>query len=55
MVQYPKMREKLLETLRCLADKEYQHQDWLERKYYSGDSRSIGQLSSITLRLAFKR
>jgi hypothetical protein len=36
MVQYPKMREELLETLRCLVDREYQHQAWLERNYPPG-------------------
>ncbi|MCC3418345.1 MAG: hypothetical protein JGK24_03680 [Microcoleus sp. PH2017_29_MFU_D_A] len=30
MVKYPKMREELLETLRSLADREYQHKVWLE-------------------------
>ncbi|MEG4323448.1 MULTISPECIES: hypothetical protein [unclassified Microcoleus] len=33
MVQYPKMREELLETLRSLADREYQHKSWLESDY----------------------
>lgn len=33
MVKYPKMREELLETLRSLADREYQHKVWLERDY----------------------
>ena len=33
MVKYPKMREELLETLRSLADREYQHKVWLEGDY----------------------
>ena len=33
MVKYPKMREELLETLRSLADREYQRKVWLERDY----------------------
>ena len=33
MVQYPKMREELLETLRSLSDREYQHKAWLESDY----------------------
>ena len=36
MVKYPKMREELLETLRSLADREYQHKVWLERDYPPG-------------------
>jgi hypothetical protein len=36
MVKYPKMREELLETLRSLADREYQHKVWLENDYPPG-------------------
>ncbi|MGB3266292.1 MAG: hypothetical protein WBA89_20310 [Microcoleus sp.] len=36
MVKYPKMREELLETLRSLADREYQHKAWLESDYPPG-------------------
>ncbi len=36
MVQYPKMREELLETLRSLADREYQHKVGLKRDYPLG-------------------
>jgi hypothetical protein len=36
MVQYPKMREELLETLRSLSDREYQHKAWLEGDYPPG-------------------
>lgn len=36
MVKYPKMREELLETLRSLADREYQHKVWLEGDYPPG-------------------
>ena len=36
MVKYPKMREELLETLRSLADREYQHKAWVENDYPSG-------------------
>jgi hypothetical protein len=36
MVKYPKMREELLETLRTLADREYQNKVWLERDYSLG-------------------
>ncbi len=36
MVKYPKMREELLETLRSLADRDYQHKVWLERDYPPG-------------------
>lgn len=36
MVQYPKMREELLETLRSLSDREYQHKAWLESDYPPG-------------------
>lgn len=36
MVKYPKMREELLETLRTLADREYQHKVWLEIDYPPG-------------------
>ncbi|MEG4304973.1 SCO4402 family protein [Microcoleus sp. D3_18a_C4] len=36
MVKYPKMREELLETLRSLADREYQHKVWLESDYPPG-------------------
>ncbi|MEG4166820.1 MULTISPECIES: SCO4402 family protein [unclassified Microcoleus] len=36
MVKYPKMREELLETLRSLADREYQHKVWLKNDYPAG-------------------
>ena len=36
MVKYPKMREELLETLRSLADREYQHKAWVENDYPPG-------------------
>ena len=36
MVKYPKMREELLETLRSLADREYQHKVWIENDYPPG-------------------
>ena len=36
MVKYPKMREELLETLRRLADREYQHKVWIENDYPPG-------------------
>lgn len=36
MVKYPKMREELLETLRNLADREYQDQVWVKRDYPLG-------------------
>lgn len=36
MVQYPKMREELLETLRSLSDREYQHKAGLEGDYPPG-------------------
>ena len=36
MVKYPKMREELLETLRSLAEREYQHKVWLEGDYPPG-------------------
>ncbi|MEG4344896.1 hypothetical protein QUB70_16595 [Microcoleus sp. A003_D6] len=36
MVQYPKMREELLETLRSLADREYQHKVWIDKDYSLG-------------------
>lgn len=36
MVKYPKMREELLETLRSLADRDYQHKVWLENDYPPG-------------------
>ncbi|WP_445245513.1 SCO4402 family protein [Microcoleus sp. OTE_8_concoct_300] len=36
MVKYPKMREELLEILRSLADREYQHKAWLESDYPPG-------------------
>ncbi|MEZ2247530.1 hypothetical protein [Microcoleus sp.] len=36
MVKYPKMREELLETLRNLADRDYQDQVWVKRDYPLG-------------------
>ena len=36
MVKYPKMREELLETLRSLADRDYQEQVWVKRDYPLG-------------------
>ena len=36
MVKYPKMREELLETLRSLADIEYQHKVWVDSDYPPG-------------------
>lgn len=36
MVKYLKMREELLETLRSLADREYQHKVWVENDYPLG-------------------
>ncbi|MGL5059378.1 MAG: SCO4402 family protein [Microcoleus sp.] len=36
MVKYPKMREELLETLRSLADREYQDKVWLDGDYPPG-------------------
>ena len=36
MVKYPKMREELLETLRSLADRDYQDQVWVKRDYPLG-------------------
>ncbi len=36
MVQYPSMRAELLETLRCLADREYQQRAWVDHNYPPG-------------------
>jgi hypothetical protein len=36
MVKYPKMREELLETLRSLADRDYQYKAWVDSDYPPG-------------------
>lgn len=36
MVQYPKMRGELLETLRSLASREYQEKAWINHNYPAG-------------------
>lgn len=36
MVIYPQMRDELLETLRSLADREYQQKAWVEHNYPPG-------------------
>ncbi|KYC39213.1 hypothetical protein WA1_31190 [Scytonema hofmannii PCC 7110] len=36
MVQYPKMRGELLETLRSLASREYQQKAWINHNYPAG-------------------
>ncbi len=36
MVQYPSMRAELLETLRSLADREYQQRAWVDHNYPPG-------------------
>ncbi len=36
MVQYPKIREELLENLRSLASREYQQKAWINHNYPAG-------------------
>ena len=36
MVQYPSLRAKLLESLRSLADREYQQRVWVNHNYPHG-------------------
>ncbi len=35
-LKYPEMREELIETLRSLADADYQRETWLDRNFPSG-------------------